>query len=640
MKKTKAELTELLKKISIVFFDIFAVNLAYAAGAIVLEPYQITKTLKTLFGTMPGSLIRIVILTTAYLFVFKLFGIYKNIWKYAGLYEMVQIVLASVMGGIVNIGAEKIAIYFEIRGISNRSSLFYINTTLFLIFIIGGSRLIVREMARKEKFEVFPGRTNKKNVMIVGAGIMGMIVASDLQANSYRFGSPVVMVDDNINKQGKRVRGIPIRGGCENIPELAKEYKIDEIILCVPSAPAERQVEILKIAMKTGCTLKRSPSLLEMREEDIGIRQIRDVEITDLLSRPEVKLDTEVCGYLKNVTLLVTGGGGSIGSELCRQAALYSPKRIIIFDNYENNAFELQNQLQRAYPDGPEVIIRIGSVQDTARLKEVFEEFRPGVVFHAAAHKHVPLMEESPCEAIKNNIFGTLNTAKTAMEYGAKKFILLSTDKAVNPANVMGATKRVTEKIIQYMDSHTTGTHFAAVRFGNVLGSNGSVIPIFKEQIKQGGPVTVTDAAITRYFMTIPEAAQLVVQAGGLSQGGEVFVLDMGETVKILTMAENLIRLSGLTPYVDIDIEFVGLRPGEKLYEELALSEEMETRKRTANDRIYVTLPTAMDEEEFLQTLKKLKTADADNARKLLKIIVPNFKENNGCGPEGTTPTA
>ena len=584
-------------------------------------------------------LIRSLIVTFVYLIVFKLFGLYDSVWQYAGVYELSQCVMAVIMGSIVSIGVDRIGVYvvkyFGMSGIFVYiQASVYIYSTLLLIAGVGGVRLAYRSIARKDKTGVDFNRTKiDKNVMVVGAGSMGMIVAEDLQAHGYRHGRPVIMVDDNINKQGKRIRGIPILGGCENIPELARQYKIDEIILCIPAASPERQIEVLKIAMETGCTLKTSPSLLEMSGDANAVQQIRNVEITDLLPRPEVKLDTDVCRYLKSQVILVTGGGGSIGSELCRQVALYEPNKIIIFDNYENNAFTLKNQLDNMYKSTLQTIVRIGSVQDVARLREVFEEFHPDVVFHAAAHKHVPLMEDSPCEAVKNNIFGTLNTAQTAMEFGVKKFIVLSTDKAVNPANVMGATKRVTEKIIQYLDKHTTSTHFAAVRFGNVLGSNGSVIPIFKEQIERRGPVTVTDAAMTRYFMTIPEAAQLVVQAGGLAKGGEVFVLDMGEPVKILSLAENLIRLSGFTPYVDIKIEFTGLRPGEKLYEELSLDDEMEGRKMTGNNKIFVTAPTGFSEDDLLITLEELRSVNISNVRQLLKNIVPNYTEKGECKP-------
>ena len=397
--------------------------------------------------------------------------------------------------------------------------------------------------------------------------------------------------------------------------------------MCLPSVGSERQTEILRIAVKTGCKLKTSPSLLEMTDTSNGGR-IRDVNITDLLSRPEVELNRDVCGYLKDQIVLVTGGGGSIGSELCRQVSKYHPKKIVVFDIYENNAYLLKQQLDAYHKGNPEIDIRIGSVRDPKRLREVFDEFHPSIVFHAAAHKHVPLMEDSPKEAVKNNVFGTFNVASIAVEYNVKRFVNISSDKAVNPANVMGATKRITEMIVQYFERKCkNSTIFAAVRFGNVLGSSGSVIPIFTEQIKNGGPVMVTHPDITRYFMTIPEAAQLVVQAGGLAKGGEIFVLDMGEPVKIVTLAENLIMLSGYKPYTEIEIKFSGLRPGEKLYEELVLDEESDERKMTANNKIFVTKPVNMDDELFEKELEKLKDADENEVRGIIKEIVPNYHE-------------
>lgn len=612
--------------------DVAAINIAYFIAVYASNPHMYDSLFSAMFSIIISRYIRTVTVTAAFLIVFKMFGLYNSIWKYAGIYEMSQIAVAVFMGSISSIGIDKIGNAIKLPGMFNSSGSVYITYTLTIVALVGGVRLFYRALERREYDGVdFDNKKIEKRVMIVGAGTMGMLVVEDLQAHGYRLGRPVVMLDDDINKQGKRLRGIPVRGGCENIPELAKKYAIDEITLCIPNATPERQIEVIKIAMETGCILKTSPSLLEMAEGKNNKGKTRNVEITDLLPRSEVKLDTRVCGYLMGQVVLITGGGGSIGSELCRQVAKYEPESIIIFDNYENNAFTLKNQLDNLYNDTPKVVIRIGSVQDENRLREVFEEFRPTVVFHAAAHKHVPLMEESPCEAIKNNIFGTYNTARTAMEFGVKKFIILSTDKAVNPTNVMGATKRVTEKIVQYLDRNTTGTRFAAVRFGNVLGSNGSVIPIFKEQIERGGPVMVTDASVTRYFMTIPEAAQLVVQAGGIAKGGEVFILDMGEPVKILTLAENLIKLSGFTPYVDIDIKFTGLRPGEKMYEELSLAEEMEGRQRTSNNQIFVTTPLEFDEKFFLDTIEELRAVNTKNARCLLKKIVPNYVEAGEC---------
>jgi FlaA1/EpsC-like NDP-sugar epimerase len=379
--------------------------------------------------------------------------------------------------------------------------------------------------------------------------------------------------------------------------------------------------------METGAKVKISPTVEDMLE-DGGKRKVRNVDITDLLSRDEVTLDKKVCRYLIGKTVLVTGGGGSIGSEICRQVARYDPKCIVIFDIYENCAYELQNDLVDKYGDVIDINVRIGSVRDMDRLREVFEEFKPDVVFHAAAHKHVPLMEDSPCEAVKNNVFGTYNVALVADEFKVPKMVILSTDKAVNPTNVMGCTKRITEIIVQYMNDKSENTEYAAVRFGNVLGSHGSVIPIFKKQIEEGGPVKVTHPDITRYFMTIPEAAQLVCQAGGLAKGGEVFVLDMGEPVKIMDLAENLIRLSGFT-VDEIGIEITGLRPGEKLYEELAMESEMETREKTANEKIYVTQPMDINDKDFAAMLDSLNDVSDENVREKLMAIVPNYHPAN-----------
>ena len=424
-----------------------------------------------------------------------------------------------------------------------------------------------------------------------------------------------------------RIRGVPVAGKIADIPQLVQKYDVNEIIYCIPTAAPERRKEIFEIAMSTGCTLKRVPNLDELGAEGkVNVDKIKRVDVLDLLSRPEIKLDPDVCKYVTGETVLVTGGGGSIGSELCRQIARYSPERIVIFDIYENNAFTLKNSLDRQYHGAPQVEIRIGSVRELRRLKEIFEEFHPSSVFHAAAHKHVPLMEDSPYEAVKNNILGTYNTAFCANEYGVKNFVLLSTDKAVNPTNVMGATKRVCEIGVQHFSKISKGTKFAAVSFGNVLGSNGSVIPIFKEQLEQGGPITVTHPDITRYFMTIPEASQLVVQAGGLAKGGEIFVLDMGEPVKIVSLAENLIKLSGFEPYKDIEIQFTGLRPGEKLYEELSLEEELDERKKTGNDKIFVTKPLEIDDEQLEKDIKAIGDLQPEEVRAYLKRLVPNYR--------------
>ena len=414
-------------------------------------------------------------------------------------------------------------------------------------------------------------------------------------------------------------------GGREDIVRLAKELQIEEIIVAMPSAPQSEVRDILNICKETGCEMKVLPGLYQMIKGEVSISKLRRVEIEDLLGREPIRVQLdEIMGYVAGKVVLVTGGGGSIGSELCRQVAAHEPKQLIIFDIYENNAYDIQQELKNKFP-ALDLTVLIGSVRNTHRMNSIFEKYRPDIVYHAAAHKHVPLMEDSPNEAIKNNVFGTYKTALAADRYGVKRFVLISTDKAVNPTNIMGASKRICEMIIQMMNRHSK-TEFVAVRFGNVLGSNGSVIPLFKKQIEKGGPVTVTHPDIIRYFMTIPEAVSLVLQAGALAKGGEIFVLDMGEPVKILDLAENLIRLSGYKPYEDIDIEFTGLRPGEKLYEELLMSEE--GLQETANKLIHIGKPIEFDDDKFREQLDALKKAaehDSASIRQLVKEIVPTY---------------
>ena len=618
-----------VKRIIMAIYDIIAINFSYILAIWISGTYTLEQSIVSIL------LQRAIPVTAIFIVLFYAFRIYHSMWEYAGIKELLNIVSAVLIGGLTSVAVDIVMSSFNLASSSLKYGCFsadiYILGTLLVMVFVGGMRVEYRLLRKQQRLNELKKKKKLDRVMIVGAGDMGMIIISELEANSYTKGKPVIAVDDNPLKIGKRIRGIPVKGNCNQIPELAKKYRIDTIILCLPSISSDRQTEILRIAVNTGCRLKTSPSLLEMKDGSSEGR-IRDVDITDLLSRPEVTLNPGVCNYLHDQTVLVTGGGGSIGSELCRQISKYAPKKIVIFDIYENNAYMLKNQLDSHHNGNLEIFIRIGSVRDEIRLKEIFDEFHPDIVFHAAAHKHVPLMEDCPKEAVKNNIFGTYNVAKTAVEYGVKRFVSISTDKAVNPTNVMGTTKRVTEMIIQYFQRKCSGsTIFAAVRFGNVLGSSGSVIPIFKEQIKNGGPVTVTHPDITRYFMTIPEAAQLVAQAGGLAKGGEIFVLDMGEPVKICRLAENLIRLSGYTPYTDIEIEFTGLRPGEKLYEELSLEEENNERIMTANNKIFVTKPLEIDDSIFEKELEKLKNADIKDIRKILKIIVPNFVEPEEC---------
>lgn len=571
---------------------------------------------------------RIPYVTVIYIGLFMIARLYKNLWRYMGFLEVVKTVVCAGFGTLFTFIVDYIFMKAGfVFGINCLPLAAYIDAFLLTTFLCVSARTCYKAYrAVRSNSKRRAGAVNK-NIMIIGAGNMANAVLYEMNLSGYKFGSPVCIVDDDPLKQKMRIRDIPVAGKTEDIPKLAIDYDINEIIFCINLISPERKREILNVAMSTGCSLK-----LAQNVDDYGgvnksfTDKIRKVDVLDLLSRPEVQLDPDVCKYVTGETVLVTGGGGSIGSELCRQIARYSPEKIVIFDIYENNAFTLKNALDRQYCGAPKVEIRIGSVRDIRRLREVFEEFNPSSVFHAAAHKHVPLMEDSPYEAIKNNILGTYNTATCANEYGVRNFVLLSTDKAVNPTNVMGASKRVCELIVQHFSKITKGTKFAAVRFGNVLGSNGSVIPIFKEQLENGGPLTVTHPDITRYFMTIPEASQLVVQAGGLAKGGEIFVLDMGEPVKIVTLAENLIRLSGFEPYKDIDIQFTGLRPGEKLYEELSLEAELDERKKTGNDKIFVTKPLEIDDEQLEKDIKAIVDLKPDEVRDYLKRLVPNYK--------------
>ncbi|MDR2646739.1 MAG: polysaccharide biosynthesis protein [Oscillospiraceae bacterium] len=563
--------------------------------------------------------------------MFYLFHLYHSLWQYASADELGQCATAAAVSGVACYFTDWV---FETQGWLNVRVLHpgeLLIAYLLSVAFCGGMRVGYRFLRRSRRHLTQLYATRIKSVvprlMIVGAGSMANIILGELRANDFRLGVPVVIVDDDPAKHGKYIHAVPVRGTCEDIPRLAAKYAIDEILICIPSATPFRQKQIIQLAIEASCRIKSAPSVLEMKESggQISVGQLRDIRIEDLLMRPEIHLDTRICSYLLDQTVLVTGAGGSIGSELCRQILRYQPKKIILFDINENAVFNLKHSLDRAYHGTPELVIRIGSVCDGETLDKLFAAFRPQVVFHAAAHKHVPLMEDCPVEAVKNNIFGTLQTAQTAANYGVSRFVMLSTDKAVNPTNVMGATKRVTELIMQTMPKRGKTTTFTAVRFGNVLGSNGSVIPLFQEQITAGGPVTVTDPDITRYFMSIPEAAQLVVQAGGLSKNGDIFVLDMGEPVRIITLAEQMIRLSGLQPYKDIAIEIIGLRPGEKMFEELAYEEELATRQTTENKKIFITYPKAIDLRDLDAALERLRTADESNVRQELRRLVTNY---------------
>ncbi len=589
--------------------------------------------------------LRIPYVTLFYIGFNFVFRTYSTLWKYAGLYDMVRFGLSGICAtGCVftcdYIGMKICQALIEIDRLPSGTLYFnvlpfsvYMDVAIFFVAFGLIARMTYRlfhmfstESRRYQNKKDKNAKSAEKKILVVGAGHVGSALISELQMTGYRLGFPVAILDDDPKKIGQSILRTPVVGNCDCVEAAVKKYHIDQIYFCITEIDDTRKRELLEKMVETGCIVKMAADHTEVGTgKKSALKEARQVDILDLLSRPPIELNHDVCRYLTDEVVLVTGGGGSIGSELCRQIARYNPSKIVIFDIYENNAYSLKNSLDLQYFGTPQIEIRIGSVREEQRLREVFEEFHPSSVFHAAAHKHVPLMEDSPFEAIKNNILGTYNTAKVADEFGVRNFVLLSTDKAVNPTNVMGATKRCCELVVQHF-SKISKTKFAAVRFGNVLGSNGSVIPLFKEQLEHGGPLTVTHPDITRYFMTIPEAAQLVVQAGGLAKGGEIFVLDMGEPVKIVSLAEKLIKLSGYEPYVDIDIQFTGLRPGEKLYEELILPSEREGMYKTENDKIFVTAPYDFDEDSLMQHIKQIRDLLPEDSRKFLKELVPNYK--------------
>ena len=550
------------------------------------------------------------------LILFWLFQLYQSLWEFAGVEEMVRIVIAS---GLSSAMTGLFMFVFSMPAPRSYPVLYFLILTL-LTMAFRLSYRFLRSLRR-------PHAQPTKRTMLIGAGAAGAAVLRDLQQSAHSENKVVCCIDDDPLKRGTSLRGVPVVGGRDKIQQAVEKYQIQEILFAIPSAPARTRREILNCCQQTPCTLKILPGIYQLVGGQVSIRKIRHIEIEDLLGRDAVHVDmTGIGNHLRDKTILVTGGGGSIGSELCRQIASYGPRRLVIFDIYENNAYDVQMELQRKYPE-LDLKVLIGSVRDRERLAQVFSEERPQLVYHAAAHKHVPLMEESPAEAVKNNVFGTKNAAELAAEYGAERFLLISTDKAVNPTNVMGATKRVCEMVIQQAGRHSK-TEFVAVRFGNVLGSNGSVIPLFKKQIAAGGPVTVTDPNIIRYFMTIPEAVSLVLQAGVFAKGGEIFILDMGDPVRIDDLARNMIRLSGFEPDVDIAVEYTGLRPGEKLFEELLL--DGEGHRKTENNLIYIGRDEAFDDEMLSSELLILRDAadrgDGDAVRETLARLVPTYR--------------
>ncbi len=595
-----------------VFYDVFAAYLATWISFIL--------SLNDISVIWPHAFVSAsVIWPLATFFGMYILKIYNILWRFSGINEILRIFIGCFVPLFATCIAQK-AIWNDVD--FSLYFLMYFITGFFVLIY----RFIIRYYAIKEaeRTSNTPKTAITGNVMVIGAGGAGEAIVKEL--SSQKEAKVKCFIDDKPEKLDQYISGIRIVGNTGTIVNNVEKYDIDTIVFAIPSCSLKRRTEILNICGLTKCDLKILPSIYRIEDVDEYVPIVRKVEIEDLLGREPIKVNIDsVMSYVKDKVVLVTGGGGSIGSELCRQIASYNPRQLIIFDIYENNAYEIQNELNHSYPD-LDLVTLVGSVRDSKRMDYLFRTYKPEIVYHAAAHKHVPLMEDSPNESIKNNVFGTYKTAECADRYGVKRFVLISTDKAVNPTNIMGASKRICEMIIQTFNERSK-TEFVAVRFGNVLGSNGSVIPLFKKQLEQGGPLTVTDPNIIRYFMTIPEAVLLVLQAGANAKGGEIFVLDMGEPVKILTLAENLIRLSGYEPYKDIGIEFTGLRPGEKLYEELLMSEE--GLQATENELIHIGKPIDIDIKVLLETLDEMKTVMYDenaDIRGLVKKIVPTYQ--------------
>ena len=649
-------------------YDVIVINASYFAGLLLRFDMRYSSIPEEYLNAFLKFAPFYTIFTVAVFFVLRL---YNSLWRFASFSELNRILMASgitTLFHVIGITAfvQRMPVSYYVFGAVIQ---FCLVTAIRFAY-----RFILLERARREK-----NTRAVHNAMIIGAGAAGLVILKELKVSNDANARPVCVIDDNPNKWGRLIEGIPIVGGRENIMEAAEKYKIDQIMFAIPSVSAEQKRDILNICKETGCELLSLPGIYQMTNGEVSLSKMKPVAVEDLLGREAIKVNMEeIFRHLKGQTILVTGGGGSIGSELCRQIAGHEPRQLIIFDIYENNAYDIEQELRRKYPE-LNLVVLIGSVRDSRRIDWVFEHYKPDIVYHAAAHKHVPLMETSPNEAIKNNVVGTYKTAYAALKHGTKRFVLISTDKAVNPTNIMGASKRLCEMVIQSMDAvskegridllpflhahmdksaeghninasvkHTAveetvqpdhsiriesvknkdrkGTQFVAVRFGNVLGSNGSVIPLFKKQIEAGGPVTVTHPDIIRYFMTIPEAVSLVLQAGVYAWGGEIFVLDMGAPVKIDTLARNLIRLSGYKPDVDIKIEYVGLRPGEKLFEEKLMAEE--GMKKTDNELIHIGKPIPFDTEVFLKQLEELAKASYENSEHIVEMvekIVPTF---------------
>ena len=606
MKKDKKNISLWIKKIMLVALDIVAINAATVLSLFVRFELSFSKIDVQYIENARQFLWIDTIFT---LIIFTIFGLYSGLWKYASIKELFNIIVACTISYTFK--------YFVTNwmGISQPRSTIFFGWVLLIILVFATRfsyrflRYIVHENTQRKAI---------KKIMVVGAGDAGNMIIREIRSSGILKSKVVCAIDDDKNIHGLNIQGVKIIGGRDQIKEAVKKYKVDEIIIAMPSVSSRERKKIYDICKDTQCTLRTIPGMYQIINNEVKLSDLREVQIEDLLGRDTVDINVdEILDYVKGRVILVTGAGGSIGSELCRQIAGHNPKKLVMLDIYENSIYDIQLEIAGKYP-GLDMEVLIATIRDEKRIKSIMKKYKPEIVFHAAAHKHVPLMETSPNEAVKNNVFGTLTLVKAADESAVDKFIMISTDKAVKPTNIMGATKRICEMIIQAYNKKSE-TEFVAVRFGNVLGSNGSVIPIFRKQIEEGGPVTVTHKDITRYFMTIPEAVSLVLQAGYYAKGGEIFILDMGEPVKIYDLATNMIKLSGRTPDVDIKIEITGLRPGEKLYEELLMDEE--GIEKTQNNLIYIGRPIQFDEKIFFENLAQLKRM-ADDEVSCMKLLI------------------
>ena len=608
------------RRTALILYDIMSVILSCALALLIRYEFHIAEVPEYFYVPVMRAMPLLVAATIAIFWFLKL---YNSLWAFAGETELQNLVIACVLSGVAGV---IILPFFKIeqQAVPQSFHFMYVFLLITLTFISRFSYRFLRSMKHRNA-----NKNNSVSVMVIGAGEAGNIIIKEILNSHYSTMNLKCIIDDSQEKWGRYIQGIKVVGGRDRILEAAAEYDIDEIIIAIPSLSRQKLAGLLDICKETKCRLQVLPAIYQLVNGEVSVSKLRNVEVEDLLGREPVRVDMDsILGYVQGKTVLITGGGGSIGSELCRQIAAHHPGQLIIVDIYENNAYDIQQELKKTHPE-MKLTVLIASVRNAERLNWIFKNYRPDIVYHAAAHKHVPLMEDSPCEAVKNNVFGTFNTAMAAALYHTQRFVMISTDKAVNPTNIMGASKRICEMIVQAFNSEYPDTNFVAVRFGNVLGSNGSVIPLFKKQIAAGGPVTVTDPNIIRYFMTIPEAVSLVLQAGAYAKGGEIFVRDMGKPVRILDLAENLIKLSGYKVGEDIRIEFTGLRPGEKLYEEMLMDEE--GLRDTANSQIHIGKPLDIDRDRFFSQLIELKKAayvESPDIREYVKAIVPTYKKN------------